>query len=146
MRMLLRYYIISQIFLLKFFLQGQPAGAYQHGYSRTNENRSVLNDKKWNKKLLLQTSLSYLLRRCCSNLHCKDTLPKIRNKYSQKWNCAASFPIPTFMYLWAIYIFLGSVCLLCCIKVGRQILGVRKPLRDTYMNVDCGNWERGCAV
>ncbi len=25
-------------------------------------------------------------------------------------NCAASFPIPTFMYLWGIYIFPGPIC------------------------------------
>ncbi len=46
-------------------------------------------------------------------MHGKDTVPKIRNKYSQKWNCAALFPIPTFTYLWAIYIFPWSVRLFC---------------------------------
>ncbi len=43
--------------------------------------------------------------------HCKDAIPKIRNKYSQKRN------IPTFMCLWAIYIFPWSVCLFCCRKI-----------------------------
>ncbi len=57
--------------------------------------------------------------------------------YSQKWNCAASFWIPTFMYLWAIYIFPGSICLYGCSKMGGRILGIYKSLTDTWM----WNWQ-----
>jgi hypothetical protein len=41
-------------------------------------------------------------------------------------------PIFTFMYLWAIYIFPGSVCLFCCSQIGRPILGIY----NTWMNED----------
>ncbi len=30
----------------------------------------------------------------CHTLHCKDTVPKIRNKYSQERSCVATVPIP----------------------------------------------------
>jgi hypothetical protein len=36
--------------------------------------------------------------------HCTKNSKQI----SQKWNCAASFPVPTLMYLWGIYIFPSS--------------------------------------
>ncbi len=51
---------------------------------------------------------------CCSyrkTPHIECTVLKIRFMYFQKWNWAASFQIPTFMYLWPIYISPGTVCL-----------------------------------
>ncbi len=60
------------------------------------------------------------------------TVPKILCMYSQKWNCAVSFPIPTFMYLWAIYIFPGSVCLFGCSKIAHRSWEY-KSLTDTWM-------------
>jgi hypothetical protein len=67
------------------------------------------------------------------------TVPKIQVMYSQKWTCAASFPIPTVMYLGAIYIFPGLVSLFGCSKIGRPILGIYKSLTDTVH--EWGNWE-----
>ncbi len=66
-------------------------------------------------------------------LHCKETIPKIRKKYSQKRNCAVSVPICTFLFLWAIYIFPRSVCLFCCRKICGPIMGIYKSLTDTWM-------------
>ncbi len=65
--------------------------------------------------------------------HCKDKIPKIRNKYSQERNCAATVPIPTFMFLWEIYIFIWSVYLFCCRKIGGPNVGIYRSLTDTWM-------------
>ncbi len=64
--------------------------------------------------------------------HCKDTIPNIWNKYLQERNCAA-VPIPTFMFLWAIYLFLWSVCLFCGRKIGGLNLGIYRSPTDTWM-------------
>ncbi len=62
--------------------------------------------------------------------------------YSQKWNCAASFPIFTFMYLCPICTFPRSVHLFCCCEIGRPIVGTYKALQIHKRM----NWEWGRAV
>jgi hypothetical protein len=75
------------------------------------------------------------------HLHCKDTIPKICNKYSQKRNCAASLLSPnfhsTFMCLWAIYIFPQTVCLFGR-KIGGPIMGIYIYVSHINMNEEIG--------
>ncbi len=86
---------------------------------------------------------------CCSyfdpftiSLHCTEPIPKIRNKYSQKRNCAARVLISTFMCLWAIYIFPQSKCLFGCRKyVDRSWEYVNRS--QTH---ESGKWDWGHAI
>jgi hypothetical protein len=73
---------------------------------------------------------------------CKEPMPKIRNKSSQKNNCAATNPILIFMCLWAIYIFPRSICLFCCRKyVDRSWKYINRSQKH-----ECGNWNWGHAI
>ncbi len=68
--------------------------------------------------------------------HCKDTISKIRNKYSQKRNCAAPVPIPTFMFLWAIYISLIGLPKL--LQENRWTVHGNILIAHRHMNVEIG--------
>jgi hypothetical protein len=74
----------------------------------------------------------------------------LRFMYSQKWNCSASlftkhnynvlYPSFTYMYLWAIYIFPGSVCLFL-LQPNRQTNPENISIAHRHMNVGIGNKE-----
>jgi hypothetical protein len=75
-------------------------------------------------------------------LHCKDKMPKIWNKYSQKRIIGVSVPISTFMCLWAHYIYPRWVCLFCWRKyVDRSWEYINRS--QTH---ECGNWGWGRAI
>ncbi len=89
-------------------------------------------------------------------VHCKDKIPKFRNKYSQKRNIGVSVPISTFMCLWAIYIFPRWVFLFCWRKyVDRSWEDINRSQTHEYWNWDQGraipkkgihNWVFRCSV
>jgi hypothetical protein len=69
--------------------------------------------------------------------NCKDNMPKIWNKYSQKRNIGVSVPISTFMCQWANYIFPRWVCLFWWRKyVDRSWEYINRS--QTHMNVEIG--------
>ncbi len=72
-------------------------------------------------------------------LHCKDTIPKIWNKYSQKWNCAASVLIPTFMFLWGFHDRSAYSA------AGKYVNRYWEYINFSQIHV-WGNWDWGCAV
>jgi hypothetical protein len=66
---------------------------------------------------------------------CENIYALQRFMCSQKRTCAASVPISTFVYLWAIYILPRSVQIFHCSRIGR-------PIPQRHMNVEVGLWPR----
>ncbi len=69
-------------------------------------------------------------------------MPKIWNKYSQKRNIGALFPVSTAMCLWANYIFPWWVCLFCW----RKYVDRSWEFINRSQTHECGNWGWGRAI
>jgi hypothetical protein len=53
--------------------------------------------------------------------------------YSFSGTYAVSVPISTFVCMWTIYIYPGSVHIFSCSRIGRPIMGIYKSLTDTWL-------------
>ncbi len=75
--------------------------------------------------------------------HCKESIPN-QILPEMKLQCAASVPISTFMFLWAIYIFPWLVCP-SLLQKNRWTDRGKIYLAHTYVR-ECRNWDWGHAV
>ncbi len=70
----------------------------------------------------------------------KDNFSTLQRKshlcIPRKGSARPQSPIYTFICLWAIYIFPGSVHIFSCGRIGREIVGITKKIAHRNMNVE----------
>ncbi len=121
-------YFVTQVILYSrsgyFFWRGkQHFSPWQHSFRMEKENAAKRGD--W-----------------MHSMHCKDKIPKFRNKYIQKRNIGVSVPIFTFLRLWANCIFPWSVCLFCW----RKYVDRSWDYINRSQTHECWNWGWGRAI
>ncbi len=68
----------------------------------------------------------------------KPQYRKFETNIPRKKNCAAIVPVPTYMFLWTIYVFPWSICLFCCRTLGMDRTWEYIGRSHRHMNVEIG--------
>ncbi len=134
-------YNIPQILENTFFTRAYSQNRVANRLSGRNTKLDICGHKKENTNIWMLSK--YLMT--TYTLHCKDTIPQIRNKYSPRRNCAASVPMSTFMCLWAIYTYIPTIGLAFLLKEN-MLTDPGNIYINRSQTHEYGNWDWGRAI